>query len=76
MTYNELKYIINCIKEYSRWHIDCITSDINDYIDDDCIGNKYIIDDFKEEREHWKDVYKMCEGNFQLYMSNFIFSRE
>lgn len=73
---DRLNNIIKCIKEYADWHIDCITSDIKDYIDDDKEGNKLIIGNFKEDREHWRDVSKMCDDDFQLYMTNFEFAKD
>lgn len=46
------KQILNRVRNYAQWHIDRLTEDILDYIDDDKIGNKKIIDELKEEREH------------------------
>lgn len=47
------------IEEYANWHIEHLSEDIKDYIDDDKIGNASIIGEFKEEREHWKDIIRI-----------------
>lgn len=67
-----LKKQICCIREYAKWHVDACTDDILDYIDDDRIGNKDFIDELREDREHWKDVVKLCDNDFSLYMNNVI----
>lgn len=64
----ELEKSLSKVKEYAIWHIDVLTDDIRDYIDDDRIGNKNVIGEFKEDREHWKDVVKLCENKYDLYM--------
>ena len=60
--------IINSIKEYAQQEIDFATEDIEDYIDDDKEGNKNIIGEIKEEREHWKDIIKII-NNEKTYMN-------
>lgn len=59
---NKKDKIIDEIKEYANWHIDCCTEDIADYIDDDRIGNANIIEEFKEQREHWKDILRILNN--------------
>ena len=57
------------INEYVEWHIEALTDSINDYIDDDRIGNREIISELKEEREHYRDVKRLCDGKYKdLYM--------
>ena len=70
----ELEKTISNVKEYATWHIDVLTDDIRDYIDDDRIGNKNVIGELKEDREHWKDVVKLCENKFNLYRNDVILS--
>lgn len=50
------------IKKIAIWHINHLTEDILDYIDDDEIKNIYIIDSLKEEREHWRDILRIING--------------
>lgn len=68
---NEEIDIIERIKEYVHQEIVSRTEDIRDYIDDDKEGNKDIIGQLKEEREHWKDIERIIEGkgNDELYMN-------
>ena len=54
--------IIKEIQEYANWHIVHTTEVIKDYIDDDKIGNKNIIGELKEEREHWKDIIRIMNN--------------
>lgn len=54
--------IINSIKEYTQQEIDFATEDIEDYIDDDREGNKDIIGELKEWREHWKDIIRIMNN--------------
>lgn len=63
--------IIKRLKEYTHQEIVHIDEDIKDYIDDDRIGNKNIIGELKERKEHWKDIEKIIEGkpNEELYMN-------
>lgn len=63
--------IISRIKEYVHQEIAHLTEDIEDYIDDDKIGNADIIQDLKEERAQWKDIERIIEGkpNEELYMN-------
>lgn len=63
--------IIERIKEYVHQEIVSRTENIKDYIDDDKEGNKDIIGQLKEEREHWKDIERIIEGkeNDELYMN-------
>lgn len=65
------KDIINKIRSYAQWHIDTLTEDIKDNIDDDKIGNEDFIESLKEEREHWKDIIRIIE-NEELYMKGII----
>lgn len=71
---NKIDYlgeIINRIKEYSHQEIVRYTESIKDYIDDDKEGNKHIIGELKEEREHWKDIERIIQNksNEELYMN-------
>lgn len=50
------------LEEYANWHIEHLTEDIADYIDDDRKGNASIIGEFKEEREHWKDIIRIMNN--------------
>lgn len=50
------------LEEYANWHIEHLTEDIADYIDDDKVGNASIIGDFKEEREHWRDINRILNN--------------
>ena len=54
--------IINSIEEYAQQEIDFATEDIEDYIDDDREGNKDIIGELKEWREHWKDIIRIMNN--------------
>ena len=51
--------IIEAIKKYVDEEISSYTETIKDYIDDDKIGNKDIIGELKERREHWKDIIRI-----------------
>ena len=51
--------IIEAIKKYVDEEISSYTETIKDYIDDDKIGNKDIIGELKEQREHWKDIIRI-----------------
>ena len=51
--------IIEAIKKYEDEEISSYTETIKDYIDDDKIGNKDIIVELKEQREHWKDIIRI-----------------
>ena len=51
--------IIEAIKKYVDEEISSYTETIKDYIDDDKIGNKDIIVELKEQREHWKDIIRI-----------------
>lgn len=63
------KQILNRIRNYAQWHIDTITEEIKDYIDDDKVGNKGIIGELKEEREHWKDIIRILDNKTnEIYM--------
>lgn len=63
--------IIQRIQQYVHQEIVSRTEDIRDYIDDDKEGNKDIIGQLKEEREHWRDIEKIIAGspNITLYMN-------
>ena len=54
--------MIDSIKEYAQQEIDFATEDIEDYIDDDREGNKDIIGELKEWREHWKDIIRIMNN--------------
>lgn len=63
------KQVLNRIRNYAQWHIDIITEEIKDYIDDDRLGNRDIIGQLKEEREHWRDIIRILEDKTdELYM--------
>lgn len=55
------------IKEYANNEIESATEDIADYIDDDREGNKDIIGELKEWREHWEDIIRIM-NNEKTYM--------
>lgn len=69
--YYRLLKVIRDIKAYTQWHIDTLTEDIADYIDDDKEGNRHIIGSLKEDREHWKDITRIMK-NKKLYMDGII----
>lgn len=60
--YNKEKEKNKELEEYANWHIEHLTEDIVDYIDDDRKGNASIIGEFKEEREHWKDIIRIMNN--------------
>ena len=60
--YNKEKEKNKELEEYANWHIEHLTEDIKDYIDDDRKGNASIIGEFKEEREHWKDIIRIINN--------------
>lgn len=66
-TIKQVIKIIESIKEYAQNHIDSYTEDIADYIDDDRIGNRHIIGELKEYREHWRDIIRIM-NNEKTYM--------
>lgn len=66
--YKKQNKILNNIQIYANREVENYTEDIKDYIDDDKIANKNIIDNLKEDREHWKDVLKLCNDNEYLYI--------
>lgn len=59
--------IIELITNYANEEISSYTETIKDYIDDDKIGNKDIIGELKEQREHWKDIIRII-NNEKTYM--------
>ena len=59
--------IIELITNYVNEEISSYTETIKDYIDDDKIGNKDIIVELKEHREHWKDIIRII-NNEKTYM--------
>ena len=67
---NKQKKQLETIKEYVHQEIVHYTEDIRDYIDDDKEGNKYIVGELKEEREHWKDIERILQNKSkeELYM--------
>ena len=62
---------LETIREYAHQEIISYTETIRDYIDDDKEGNKHIIGELKEDREHWKDIEKILQNKpkEQLYMN-------
>lgn len=60
------------IIKYSNWEIEAYTETILDYIDDDKIGNADFIGELKENREHWKDINKICNGEEGLYNNYYV----
>lgn len=62
---------LEAIKEYAHQEIVSYTETIRDYIDDDKEGNKHIIGELKEDREHWKDIEKILQNKpkEELYMN-------
>lgn len=65
MNFDEMKKkdnIINSIKKYAQHEISIATECIEDYIDDDREGNKDIIGELKECREHWKDIIRIMNN--------------
>lgn len=50
------------LEEYANWHIEHLTEDIADYIDDDRKANANLIGELKEEREHWKDIIRISNN--------------
>ena len=66
--------IIHSIREYVQQEIAFATEDIEDYIDDDREGNKNIIGELKEWREHWKDIIRIM-NNEKTYM-DFLYKIE
>jgi len=59
---NKYDSLVEKIKAYANWHIEALTETIADYIDDDRIKNVDIINDFKEQREHWIDVLRILNN--------------
>ena len=57
----------NELEKYAKWHIEHLTEDIVDYIDDDKEGNASLIGELKEEREHWKDIIRI-NNNEKTYI--------
>lgn len=53
--------IMQEVINYTYQEIEYYDEDIADYIDDDRNENKNIIDNLKEDREHWKDILKIIE---------------
>ncbi len=60
--FQEQQEIIANIKEYANNEIESATEDIADYIDDDREGNKDIIGELKEWREHWRDINRILNN--------------
>lgn len=62
---------LETIKVYAHQEIVSYTETIRDYIDDDKEGNKHIIGEMKELREHWKDIEKILQNKpkEELYMN-------
>ena len=60
--YNKEKEKNEELEEYANWHIEHLTENIADYIDDDKKGNASIIGEFKEERQHWKDIIRIMNN--------------
>ena len=60
--YNKEKEKNKELEEYANWHIEHLTEDIADFIDDDRIANASLIGELKEEREHWKDIIRISNN--------------
>ena len=60
--YNKEKEKNKELEEYANWHIEHLTEDIADYIDDDRKANASLIGELKEEREHWKDIIRISNN--------------
>lgn len=60
--------IIKRTENYVKQEIKCYTESINDYIEDDKKANQNIINDLREDREHWKDIIKII-NNQEIYMN-------
>lgn len=58
----------NRYNKYANWHKEHLTEDIEDYIDDDKVNNAGIIGELKEEREHWKDIFRIL-NNEKTYIN-------
>lgn len=54
--------ILEELQEYANWHIEHLTENILDYIDDGKKENASIIGEFKEEREHWRDIIRIINN--------------
>jgi len=65
---NKYDILVENIKEYANWHKEHLTEDIEDYIDDDKVNNADIIGELKEEREHWKDIFRIL-NNEKTYIN-------
>ena len=61
------KEIIEKIEEYVQREIDIYNDDINKYIYDNSIENAFIKYNLEEDREHWKDILKIINGDVNLY---------
>lgn len=72
------QYLLDCwtkldkIEAYASWFIDSLTEDIEDYTDDDKVGNRDIIGELKEERENWKDIIKILSNDDDLYRKDIL----
>lgn len=50
------------IQQLANWHIEHLTESILDLIDDGRERNKNIIGELKEQREQWRDILKIING--------------
>ena len=50
------------IKELADWHILHLSESILDYKDDDKEKNIYIILELKDQREQWRDILRIING--------------
>lgn len=72
---NKLRYQLKCIKEYVNFNIDCYNSDIKDLKDDISIDSMRI-DNLKEDKSHYEDILKLCNNEFDLYLTCFPFVKK
>ena len=62
LIYIKQKEKIKELEEYSNWHIEHLTEDIADFIEDDRRGNASLIGELKEEREYWLDIKRIIRN--------------
>lgn len=70
----ESEKIISNVKEYATWYVDDITDSIKNCVDDNGTRNKNNVNKLKQDREHWKDVIKLCNNKFNLYRNDVVLS--
>lgn len=54
--------IINLIQLYALQMKQWLEDDIDDYLDDDRIGNRDIIVELKDDLQKWNDILDLCNG--------------